>query len=439
MSNQPTLNKKILIITYYWPPSGGSGVQRWLKFVKYLPQFGIKPFVFTPENPAFAVRDESLMKDIPAEAEIIRFPIWEPYDAFITISKIFGKKKTVTPTQLVKAKQESLFERISTWMRGNLFVPDPRKFWVKPSVRFLHEYLKVNHIETIVTTGPPHSMHLIGYELKKKNPGLRWIADFRDPWSGWGLLDTLKVSKSVRKLHVKLEYKVLTTADIVTTITPFYVKHFGNLGKRKAELLTNGFDEDDFKDVIITRADKFIIRHVGIVNEKCNPIPFMSALAKLMRDDQDFLSDVRVEFIGDVNTAFRSFVETSPGIKDVTAFVPAVPHKQLMTIYGSSALLLLVLTGYKDAEGYMPGKLFEYVATGLPILGVGPENGDAAALINQSKSGKMIDDRHEEQVIKYLRTVYLNWKNDQLYSHTREGRAQYSRRVITESLARLIK
>jgi hypothetical protein len=439
MSQQPIPKKKILIVTYYWPPSGGSGVQRWLKFVKYLPQFGIKPFVFTPANPAFAVRDESLVKDIPDEAEIIRFPIWEPYDAFLRISNFFGSKKPVTPAQLVKAKQESLFEKLSTWIRGNLFVPDPRRFWVRPSVKFLDAYLKENQIQTIVTTGPPHSMHLIGYKLKKKNPELQWIADFRDPWSGWGLLDSLKVSKAARKLHSNLEYKVLTTADVVTTITPFYVKHFADLGGRKVELLTNGFDEDDFKDVVITRADKFIIRHVGIINEKCNPVPFMIALGNLMKDDKDFLSDVRVEFIGDVNAAFRSFVERSPGIKEVTFFIPAVPHKQLMKIYGSSSLLLLVLTGYKDAAGYMPGKLFEYIATGLPVLGVGPENGDASVLIRQSKSGKMIDDSDEEGLKKYLKEVYRRWKENQLQGQANESRAQYSRRVITESLSRLIK
>jgi glycosyltransferase involved in cell wall biosynthesis len=439
MSQQAVPTKKILIVTYYWPPSGGSGVQRWLKFVKYLPQFGIKPVVFTPANPAFALRDESLVRDIPAEAEIIRFPIWEPYDAFLRLSKLFGSNKSTTPAQLVKAKQESLFEKLSTWIRGNLFVPDPRRFWVRPSVKFLHAYLKENRIQTIVTTGPPHSMHLIGYKLKKKNPELQWIADFRDPWSGWGLLDSLKVSKAARKLHSNLEHKVLTTADIVTTITPFYVKHFANLRGRKVELLTNGFDEDDFKGVTITRAEKFIIRHVGIINEKCNPAPFMLALAKLMKDDKDFLSDVRMEFIGDVNAAFRSFVERSPDLKDVTFFIPAVPHKQLMKIYGSSSLLLLVLTGYKDAAGYMPGKLFEYIATGLPVLGVGPENGDASVLIRQSNSGKMIDDSDEEGLKKYLKEVYRMWKENQLPAQVTGSRAQYSRRVITESLSRLIK
>src|SRR3989337_3522866 len=165
-------NKKILIITYYWPPSGGSGVQRWLKFVKYLPQFGWQPYIFTPENPSFAIRDESLLKDIPVEAEVIRFPIWEPYEAFFKLSSVLGKKKASKPTDLVSMKDQSLFQKISTFVRGNFLIPDPRVFWVRPSVKFLNDFLRDNEINSIVTTGPPHSMHLIGLKLKNKNPSL---------------------------------------------------------------------------------------------------------------------------------------------------------------------------------------------------------------------------------------------------------------------------
>src|SRR6185295_13357036 len=176
--------KKVLIITYYWPPSGGSGVQRWLKFVKYMPQFGLAPFVFTPENPSFEVRDESLLRDVPSEAEIIHFPIWEPYRLFNTISAVFGKKKISQVDQVATGKR-SLFQKITSWIRGNLFIPDARKFWVKPSVTILYDLLKSNAINTIITTGPPHSLHLIGLMLKQQNPSLKWIADFRDPWSEW--------------------------------------------------------------------------------------------------------------------------------------------------------------------------------------------------------------------------------------------------------------
>ena len=383
--------KKVLIITYYWPPSGGSGVQRWLKFVKYLPGLGWTPYVFTPENPSFDIRDESLAGNIPKQAEVIRFPIWEPYDAFFKLSSLLGKKKSAKPTDLVSGKKMSTFQKVSTWIRGNLLIPDPRVFWVRPSVKFLEGFLHEKQITTIVTTGPPHSIHLIGYRLKKKNPTLRWIADFRDPWSEWGLLESLKVGPRALNQHRKWEARVLKLADIVTTITPFYVRRFEALSGRPVNLLTNGYDEDDFASLTIRRPDKFAIRHAGIVNEKCDPRPFMRAVEAMAKRDPEFRAHVMVDFVGEVHPQFRAFVMASEILSSLTLFTPSVPHKVLIGKYGDAALLLLVLTGYKDAEGYMPGKLFEYLATGLPIIATGPEDGDAAHLLNETGAGDMID------------------------------------------------
>jgi hypothetical protein len=430
------VNKKILIIAYYWPPSGGSGVQRWLKFVKYLPQFGWEPHVFTPENPAFSLRDESLLKDIPEEAEIIHFPIWEPYDAFFKISKVFGIEKSDKPADTVTVGKPSLFQKIAKWTRSNFFIPDPRIFWVNPSVKFLTEYLQQNKINTVITTGPPHSVHLIGYNLKKKNSSIKWIADFRDPWSEWGLLDSLGVSEKVRRKHKQLEFNVLSTADIVTTITPFYVRHFERLGQRKVNLLTNGFDEDDFKDLRIIRTEKFTIRHAGIVNEKCDPRPFMLAIKNLLKQES-FAQQVRIEFIGEVNSTFKNFVNDIAELKAITFFIPTVPHKQLLPIYGTSSILLLILTGYKDAAGYMPGKLFEYIATGLPVLGVGPTDGDAANLISESNAGKMIGSDDEEGIKNFVLETYQHWTSGRQISPDNK-KILYSRKTLTGRLVQIL-
>jgi glycosyltransferase involved in cell wall biosynthesis len=430
--------KKILIITYYWPPSGGSGVQRWLKFVKYLPQFGWKPFVFTPENPAFDNKDESLLRDVPAEAEVIHFPIWEPYHLFFKISALFGTKKSAKPTALVKAKQTSFFEKVSTWIRGNLIIPDPRIFWRKPSVKFLKEYLDKNEIEIIITTGPPHSIHLIGYDLKNSMPRLKWIADFRDPWSEWGLLDSLNVSAFVRRIHKRLEFKVLSTADIVTTITPFYVRHFEKLGNRKVELLTNGFDGDDFKNLQFNRSEKFVIRHVGIINEKCDPRPFIDAISGLIRQNPQFAENAAIEFIGEVHPDFKAYVSGQSELNNVVHYIPTMPHKKLLGLYGSSSMLLIVLHGYKDSEGYMPGKLFEYMATGLPILGVGPAKGDAARLLQETRNGVMIEASQVTQIQNYITDVFTNWKNDTGSSPGTKGNFTYSRQSITQKLVGIL-
>jgi glycosyltransferase involved in cell wall biosynthesis len=429
------MNKKVLIITYYWPPSGGSGVQRWLKFVKYLPQFGFEPYVFTPENPSFAIRDESLLKDVPPEAEVIRFPIWEPYEYFFKVSSVVNQKAGGAP-DLVATKNKSLFQKISTYIRGNFFIPDPRVFWVNPSVKFLNDFLRENEIRTIITTGPPHSLHLIGLKLKKRNPSLKWLADFRDPWSEWGLLDSLNISPIARGIHKRLEKKVLKTADKIITITPFYVRRFEALSRKKVVLLTNGYDDDDFTSLSIERTDKFIIRHVGIVNEKCNPRPFMMAIRELLRSVSTFKTKILIDFVGEVHFQFKDFVLADPDLAAVTSFTPSVPHKKLISMYGRSSLLLLILTGYKDAEGYMPGKLFEYMATGIPVLGTGPVNGDASKLLATSGAGEMIDGDDQQKIIQKVIEHYTAWSNGTTIVKIGNGKS-YSRKVITKELTEL--
>ncbi len=431
------MNKKVLIIAYYWPPSGGSGVQRWLKFVKYLPHFGWQPYVFTPENPSFAIRDESLMKDVPIEAEVIRFPIWEPYESFFKIAGVFKQRKTAKPTDLVSTNNSSLFQKISTFIRANFFIPDPRIFWVRPSVKFLNDFLRDNEIRTIITTGPPHSIHLIGYKLKNKNPSLNWLADFRDPWSEWGFLDSLKVSGPARNIHRKLEYKVLQRADKIITITPFYVRKFEALSARKVVLLTNGYDEDDFRNLVIQRTESFVIRHVGIINEKCDPKPFMSAVEQLMMIDAEFKSKLHIDFVGEVHPQVKDFIQASSALVSVTSFTSSVPHKDLISMYGKSSLLLLILTGYKDAEGYMPGKLFEYLATGLPIIGTGPTNGDAANLLASTGAGEMFEGDDGEKIRKKIMKHFSEWKTGAVVTHKREAE-KYSRKNITKELIELL-
>ncbi len=398
---------------------------------------GWLPYVFTPENPSFQVQDPSLFKDVPDEAEVIHFPIWEPYDLFNRISGLAGSKnKTEGGVMLPGNSNEGLFRKLSTWVRGNFFIPDPRRFWVRPSVRFLSEFLEENGINVIVTTGPPHSMHLIGYHLKKRNRALKWIADFRDPWSEWGFLDSLRVSKLVRNIHRKLERRVLVTADVVTTITPFYVKHFERLGGRNVQLLSNGFDDDDFQSLRIERGRKFVIRHVGIVNEKCDPRPFFKAFEDLLRSNADFREYAEVEFIGQVHEDVILFANRSEFLRTHVKFTNRVPHKALINLYGSSSVLLLVLTGYKDAEGYMPGKLYEYIATGLPILGVGPETGDAAALLKETGNGEMIDGDQTHRIGQFLLNEFERWRQGK--STIIKGSARnYSRSELTRLLTKL--
>lgn len=432
-------DKKVLIITYYWPPSGGSGVQRWLKFVKYLPHFGWTPYVCTPENPSFDIRDESLLKDIPAEAEVLKLPIWEPYDAFKSLSKFFtGKTKASKPSDFVSLHDSSFFQKLSTWIRANLFIPDPKVFWVRPTVKFLHDFIKDNNIKTVITTGPPHSIHLIGKKLKSKNPELHWIVDFRDPWSEWGFLESIRTSTWAMGIHKGMERNVLTQADSIITVTPSWQKMLERLSGRKVELLTNGFDEDDFKNIIHVRTENFVIRHIGVVNELCNPRPFMLALQSLCTSDQEFKNKVKVEFIGEVNLSFRKFVSERKVLQEVTVFVKSIPHEELLRQYGTASVLLLILTGYKNPESYLPGKLFEYIAAGLPVIGVGPTRGDAAAVLNSTQAGIMVDSDDTDGIANVIKQWYQQWSDSTAEKHGADI-SNYSRKRISGELIKLLK
>jgi glycosyltransferase involved in cell wall biosynthesis len=426
---------KVLIITYYWPPSGGSGVQRWLKFAKYLDQSGWQPYVFTPENPSFTIQDASLLKDVPNSAEVIKLPIWEPYDLFFTISKLFGKK-SIKQSDFISTGKKSFFQKVSSFVRGNFFIPDARVFWVKPSVDFLNDFIKSNQIDKIITTGPPHSIHLIGLKLKEKNPSLKWIADFRDPWSEWDLLDTLSLTNWARNRHRALEKKVLTKADRVITIAPYHVQRLEVLGGRRLDLITNGFDEDDFKSIVHSKTDKFTIRHIGVVDELRDPRPVMQAIKKLMEENVDFRSDLLVEFVGNVNSSFKEYITMDENLKHAVRFVDQVPHNELLNLYGKTDLQLLVLAHTAIAPGNLPGKFFEYMASGNPTLAIGPVDGDAAEVLKQTGAGVILGRTDAEGIKKSLSGFYEKWKTKE--DSATNNISIYSRKYLTEQLIRIL-
>jgi glycosyltransferase involved in cell wall biosynthesis len=424
---------KVLIIAYYWPPSGGSGVQRWLKFVKYLPQFGVTPYVFTPENPSFDMRDESLLKDVPPEAEVIHFPIWEPYGIG---KKISGQYVSNTPTS--NSASGGFVKGVMTWLRGNLLFPDPRIFWVRPSVQFLENFLRDNQIDIVITTGPPHSVHLIGQRLKTKNPKLKWIADFRDPWSEWGMLLSFKLTSWAKRIHQRLERKVLTSADRVITITPFYVEQLNRLSGRPVDLITNGFDEDDFRELKIEPTKKFVIRHIGVVNPACDPRPFMNALKALAERNVEFKNQTELVFTGQVNADFLGFVKADSTLSAITIFQPSVAHQEIVKLLGRSSVLLLVLTGYKDGEGFLPGKLFEYFATGIPIISTGPVPSDAGKVLAELGYDNMVTGASSQEIETLLSKHFADWQNGALAIKQANTNA-FSRKQLTFKLVELLK
>ena len=301
--------KKVLIITYYWPPSGGAGVQRWLKFAKYLPQFGWQPVIYTPSNGEMPVVDDSLQKDIPKEAIIIKRPIWEPYSLY---KRFIGQKKEekINAGFLSESKKPSLFQNISVWIRGNFFIPDARRFWIKPSVSYLSAYLSENPVHAIVSTGPPHSMHLIAMALKKKFNDVPWIADFRDPWTQIDFYDQLMLTRWADHKHHKQEMEVLKNADKIVAVSWHWAEDLGKIANRKVEVITNGFDEEDFRTRKTEINKKFSFCHIGAMNKDRNPKVFWIALKEVLKEDPTLSDPLEIKLIGKVNHAvFESIDE----------------------------------------------------------------------------------------------------------------------------------
>lgn len=405
--------KKVLIITYYWPPTGGAGVQRWLKFSKYFRQFGWEPVIYTPSNPDFPINDESLLKDIPKDLIILKTQIIEPYDIY---RKIMRKKKTETVNQgfLSEGKENTLLQSAMIWVRGNFFIPDARKFWIKPSIAYLSDYIKENHIDAIISTGPPHSMHLIAMGLKQKHH-IPWIADFRDPWTQIDFYSQLKLSSFADNKHKKLEHQVLIQADKVVTVSPSCGKDLEKLGGRKVDVITNGFDTDDFVfGSDLKMLDGFLFHHIGALNKDRNPYTLWKVLGDLCKENNDFKKDLIIKFTGKTDAiAFESLRQH--GILENAQKTDYLPHSEVVKLMVQSPVLLLPLNNTPNNAGVLSGKLFEYLAAKRPIFGIGLPDADAASILRDTQAGTMF---HFDDYVGMKKTVlelYQKYKSSQLF------------------------
>lgn len=429
--------KRVLIITYYWPPSGGGGVQRWLKFVKYLPKHGWKPFVAIPENPEYPVFDTSLLKEIPKEVEIIKLPIWEPYGIF---KKLTGRKKDskVNTGVLFDDRERSLMEKISLWIRGNILIPDPRVFWVKPSIRRLKKQIDFINPDAIITTGPPHSVHLIGLGLKKYFPKIKWIVDFRDPWSEIDYLDNFYVTSLARKWQRKLERRVLDCADKILTVSPTWARDIQLNTKTPVECITNGYDEDDFSDLKNTiSSNKFIISHVGMINSYRNPDELWAAIEELCSELPDFFKKLKIQLIGISDSGLGRGLDKYPKVKEKTVVLGYIPHDEVIQIYLQSSCLLLLLNNTKNSKGHIPGKFFEYLAAQRPILAIGPIDSDVKNLIYDCRAGFVCEFENKHGIKEALSEIYIEADKEKSQTNNQQI-TPMSREALTKKLVILL-
>jgi glycosyltransferase involved in cell wall biosynthesis len=376
--------KRVLVITYYWPPSGGSGVQRWVKFAKYLRENGWEAVIYTPENPTLTAIDKTLAAEVPADTEVIRRPILEPYGFY---RRLVGKKgdaitNEVTP---ISSGRKPLKDRISLYFRGNWFIPDPRIWWIRPSVRFLKKYLREHPVEAIVTTGPPQSLHLIGQRLHKAL-GTPWIVDFRDPWSKMYYLKHLPISPRAWRKHLRLEKGVIDDATTVLTVTPLVQELYASMTKTPVAMIPNGFDEEDFAGASPAGDGNFNITHTGLFAQDGNPFTLWKVLGEKAAADSAFRAALRLRLVGKVDAAVLDAIR-SAGLAENLVLLGYKAHPEAVAEQRSASVLVLPLRNDPDYTLILPGKLFEYLGARRPVLGIGQEDGAMARVLSDTQAG----------------------------------------------------
>ncbi|NNM23424.1 MAG: glycosyltransferase family 4 protein [Flavobacteriaceae bacterium] len=423
--------KRVLIICYYWPPAGGPGVQRWLKFVKYFRDFNIEPIVFVPEGANYPITDDSLSSQVPQGVEIIKRPIKEPY----RFARWFSKRKTQTLSSgTLTEKKPSWLERMLLYIRGNYFIPDARKNWVDPSVKYLLKYLKDQGIDTVVTTGPPHSLHLIGLQLKK-TLDIKWLADFRDPWTTIHYHKSLRLSKSSREKHKRLEQEVLKGADHIVVTSPTTLEEFKAITTKPVDVITNGFDDEVGSNSKLD--NHFSLVHVGTLLSNRNPEALWSVLAELCKEHEDIAKSLRIRLVGKVG---KEVLETlhDLGLGTNLEISGYVSHDAAIQAQQSAQLLLLIEMNKPETRAIIPGKLFEYLRARRPIIAIGPHGSDIEPILKETGAGEFFTYSERQELKQEILQCFDLFSTGTL-KVTSSGVQKYHRRNLTGRMAALIR
>jgi glycosyltransferase involved in cell wall biosynthesis len=416
---------KVLIITYYWPPSGGAGVQRWLKFSKYLPEFGWEPIILTvdPDYATYPVIDSSLKNDIPVN---LRVYSTRAIDYF----SIYKNDKSKIPTAgFANSVENTLKGKILRFIRGNFFIPDPRKGWNKFAFQKACDLIEAEGLKHVITTSPPHSTQLIGLKLKKKYPGIKWIADLRDPWTDIYYYKHFYPTFFSKRIDLLFENSVLLKADRIIAVGPSLKKSFTLKAKgieNKIEVVTNGFDENDFLPYSGSSPQIFTISYIGTLSEDYPIQGFLNAL----KDFRENIKEFKLRFIGTVSARQKIAIQSSPGCQ-TTEFINNVAHSEAISYMRGSSLLLLIIPDHSDNKSIITGKIFEYLASGKPVICIGPTDGDAAEILRETGSGSTFSYKDSKGILDYLMTSYTGNINIEKGSANVFSRRELTRKIIS--------
>ena len=434
-NNQASLNtnEKVLVIAYYWPPAGGPGVQRWYHFVRHLPSFGITPVVYVPENAQYPIVDHSLTEALPNEVILIKRPISEPYT---WVSWLFKNKTQQLSQGLIQENKPSFLERFMRFVRGNFFIPDARVSWVAPSVAFLSQYIKEHGIKTIISTGPPHSMHLIANELVKTHVNLKWIADFRDPWTTIGYHNDLYMTPWAQKKHLKLESAVLQSAHMILTTSYTTKALFSKKTSTPIEVITNGFEPFEYSGLMRPEENKFSLVHIGSLLSKRNPKILWEAIGELVTENKVFAGQLSLDFVGLVSDEVKESI-AAHGLTSYCNFYGYISHDEARKQQYTAHLLLLIEIDSEAHKGIIPGKVFEYLQSSRPILAIGPQDWDVAQVLPENNSNAL-GTYQDKSLVKSFIAHRFN-VGTEIASKTDPALRKYERKNLTEELSKIIK
>jgi len=421
------LDKKVLIISYYWPPAGGPGVQRWMKFVKYLPEYNIKPILYVPENPNYPIYDYSLNDEVSEKLEIIKNPITE-------ISNIISNSKSlnlIRSGNIPNTKEQSLFQRLLFFIRGNLFIPDMKILWKNKSIDFIENYLSKTKIDVVITTGPPHSLHLIGYELKKRL-NIKWISDFRDPWVNLNYLNRFHLLPSVKRRHKKLRDKVLINSNSVIVTSEKLKKLYKEIAPNIFKI-TNGYD---YEYSTVNIDSKFSISHIGSLYPERNPKYLWDIIDEICINNEEFRSNLQINFIGNTSEKIIKYLSNKT-FNSCIKFFDYVDYKRAIEFMCSSQILLMVEVNDNDSSYAIPGKLFDYLNSKRPIIAIGPDNSEVNQILYDTNAGKFFNYNESINLKLHIENLYNQYEMGSI-SYDAKNISIYRRKNLTEELSKII-
>ncbi len=401
------MSKKVLIVTYHWPPSGGISVLRCLKIAKYLHCFGWEPVIYTPANAQYDYLDYSNEKDIPAGITILKQPILEPFNLF---KKVSGRSNSDSQNPVyVRDRKRSITDKLAMWIRANFFIPDARCLWIKPSVKFLSKYLKENKIDAIFSDGPPHTNTVIACKLAQKY-NIPWLADFQDPWTQVDYYEMFPISKIADWRHRRMEQKVFRIANKITIASPSWANDLESIGAKNVSPIYYGYDEDDFKNMEPKINEFFTIVHAGQLGIDRSPDTLLQVIADIKINNPDFAKKLRISFAGLVDYSIIDKINKL-NLNDNFNNLGKISREQALLLTLNSNILLLPLNKAKNVMGRIPGKLFELLRANKTILCLGPVESDAAKIVSECNAGSTFNYTDYDNLKLFIQNKYAEFED----------------------------